>query len=993
MIGWGSVRRLRTLAVVAMLAPSFAGQGLSGQGLNGSVRGVVYDRDFEVPLPSARVLVLETEQETETDDQGLYSIEGVAPGSYTVLFLKSGYVREVQANVVVTGGSLTDVDASLSGDFTEMEEFVVQDLQLGAGTEASLLALRFESPQLLDSISADLLSRAGASDAAGALQLVSGASVQDGKFAVIRGLPDRYVSSQLNGVRLPSADENTRAVELDQFPAAVIDSVQVSKTFVPNQQGDSSGGAVDLRLKGVPEDTFWQFKAQYSYNTNVTGNSDFLTYDGGGVDFLGIDDGRRDVQTGNLGANWDGAVGVSEESAPIDFKWSGATGGRTELSNGMILGGFASVFYERDSSFFDDGIDDSKWVLNGEDTLSPEQRQGGDDDFKTALFDVVRGSQSVQWGGLAAAGLEGDRHSYGLTLLHTRTAEDRATLIEDTRGKEFFFPGYDPDDTSTPGHDKPLAAPYIRTETLEYTERTTTSLQLRGNHLLEFGSFGSTDSAWGEPELDWTLSRSFADLDQPDKRQFGSLWRAGQEFPGLSIPALHFPFKPAANFTLGNLQRIYKTIEEDSTQLSLNLKLPFEQWTDTPGFLQFGMFDDRVDRSFDQDTFSNFNDSGQFEGDFDDFWSQQFPFEDHPIQESLNDVDYEGDQNIQAFYGMLDLPINEQVKLTTGARFETTDIQTVNDAEVNATWFPPGSNSFTTLQPGDADVDFDREDFLPAVSLVYEPSEQWTFRAAYSETIARQTFKEITPIIQQEFLGGPIFIGNPELDMASLKNYDLRVDYEPYDGSLVSLSWFKKEIEDPIEAIQRLSAEFSYTTTVNYPEGELTGFELEVRQALGDLWDPLDGLSFGANATLIDSEVTLPEDDAELFETIGFPIRRRDATNAPEYLYNLYLTYDHLETGTQAGLFYTVKGDTLVAGAGTANGNFIPDQYEREVGTLNFSLSRQIGDRMKFEFKAKNLTDPRIRRVYRSDQISGGDVTRTSFTRGMEFSIGLSITN
>ena len=174
-------------------------------------------------------------------------------GLYTVIISKPGYVRQVRSGVVVSAGKLADLDVSLSGEVTEMEEFVVQDaLKLKAGTEASLLQLRFKSPSLMDSISSDLMSRAGASDAASALRLVAGATVQDGKSAVIRGLPDRYVSSQMNGVRLPTADEDKRAVELDQFPSAVIESIQVSKTFTPDQQGDASGGAVNVRLKGVP---------------------------------------------------------------------------------------------------------------------------------------------------------------------------------------------------------------------------------------------------------------------------------------------------------------------------------------------------------------------------------------------------------------------------------------------------------------------------------------------------------------------------------------------------------------------------------------------------------------------------------------------------------------------------------------------------------------------------------------------------------------------
>src|SRR5204862_6636040 len=153
----------------------------------------------------------------------------------------------------------------------------VQDVQIGGGTEASLLQLRLDSPALLDSISSELISRAGVGDAAAALKLVAGASVQEGKYAVVRGLPDRYVNSQMNGVRLPTADENKRAVQLDQFPTAVIDSIQVSKTFTPDQQGDASGGAVNVILKGIPDQTTFQFKVQTGFNSQIRGRDDFLT--------------------------------------------------------------------------------------------------------------------------------------------------------------------------------------------------------------------------------------------------------------------------------------------------------------------------------------------------------------------------------------------------------------------------------------------------------------------------------------------------------------------------------------------------------------------------------------------------------------------------------------------------------------------------------------------------------------------------------------------
>jgi outer membrane receptor protein involved in Fe transport len=966
----------------------------------GSLRGAVRDADSATPIAGAQVTAVETGQTVRTSEQGQFLL-ALAPGRYTLLFTKDGYVRQVKSDVLVESGRLTDVDVDLAGEVTELEEFVVQDvLQFGAGTEGELLKLRFESPALMDSISSDLMSRAGASDAAAALRLVAGASVQDGKSAVIRGLPDRYVSSQMNGVRLPTADENKRAVELDQFPSSVLESIRVSKTFTPDQQGDASGGAVDVRLKGVPDATLFDFKAELSKNTQVD-RGDFLSYDGGGVGRWGKDDGGRDQQLERLGQSFNGDVGVSDGETPLDYKWSTAIGGKQEFAHDWKLGGFASFFYERDSSFYDDGVDDSFWVESPGSPMTPTTYQGTplDGDFKTALYDVTQAVQSVQWGGLAAVGIESTDHKVTLSWLYTHIAEDKATLAVDTRGKEYFFPGYDPNDKTDPGNDpsKLLAAPYLRLETLEYTERTTSTLQLHGHDRFPVGEW-NLGSSWQflAPELDWVVAQSSADLDQPDKRQFGAAWVPPADNPGappfippFTSPPTWLPYKPGANFTLGNLQRIWKTIEEESFQYAGDLKFPFKQWTDTEGWFKFGVFADDLHRDFDQDTFSNFNDNSSFNGDFDDPWSGHFPFENHPITASLFDVDYKGDQKIQALYGMLDLPLTSTLSLIGGVRRESTDISIENQAEQNATWFPPGATAPIQLNPGDADVDFSQKDYLPAVGLVYTPWAPLTLRASYSQTVARQTFKELTPILQQEYLGGPIFIGNPELGMSSLKNYDARVDWTPYEGGLLSASYFYKHIEDPIEYVQRI-ASFNFTTAVNYPRGHLDGFELEVRQDLGRLWDPLHGLGAGANATFIQSEVTLPDDEAAGFvlPNINAPMTTRDMTNAPEHLYNFYLTYDLEKTGTQFAVFYTVQGDTLVAGAGQNNGNFVPSVYAKEYGTLNVSVTQPLGPYLALNLQAKNLTNPDIETVYRSGFIPH-DVTHTKYTKGVEYSVAL----
>lgn len=425
----------------------------------------------------------------------------------------------------------------------------------------------------------------------------------------------------------------------------------------------------------------------------------------------------------------------------------------------------------------------------------------------------------------------------------------------------------------------------------------------------------------------------------------------------------------------------------------MNLKLPFTQWTETPGFFKFGFFDDTVNRTFDQESFSNFNDNAASSGlPWDQRWSATFPNEDHPITDGppFVDVDYDGKQDITAWYAMTEVPLVSEFSLIGGARRQSTSLSIVNFPEEDATWVPPGSPTIVQLNPGDADVALDQYDTLPQIGFIFRPIEWVTLRGNYAETIALPIFKELSPIQQQEYLGGDVFIGNPDLQISNVQNWDLRLDLTPFEGGLLSASYFYKSIDNPIEYVQRV-ATFAFTTPINFPKGTLDGIELEARQELGSLWEPLTGLTLGANATFINSNVRLPQSEILAFQdpAIQVDVTSRDMTGAPDYLWNLFMVLDVPQTGTQFGAFYTVKGDTLVAGAAAASNRFVPDIYSEEFGTLNLTLSQKLGDHFKLTFQAKNLTDPTFTEVYRSSAI-GDDVTKSSFSLGIDLTIALS---
>lgn len=979
--------------------PAFAQQA-------GSLRGSVVDREFEAPVAGAVVTLVETGARATTNELGTYVFSAVAAGRYTVIITKDGFVRQVKQDVLVTDGLLADLDVELAGEFQDMDEYVVQEVELG-GSEAALLTLRSSSPQLIDSVGADIMAKAGASDAAAALLLVPGASVQEGRYAVVRGLPDRYVSAQLDGVRLPTSDAERRAVQLDQFPSAVIQSIQVSKTFMPDQQGDASGGAVNIDLKDIPDETSFQLKAQTGFNSQVrSAGSSFLSSPGGGPNFWGNDDGRG-VPDLPEGSSWPNAVGTQTgNAADLDSKWSASGGGKWEIDEGVKVGGFGSFFYERESSYFDNGVEDSWWITPNEGVV-PQYGQGAPSQlaFQSNLLDVTQGSESVQWGSLASVGIETERNTLGATYLYSRTAVNTSTLATNTRGKQFFCgPDYDwssvglpplePYDVNDPGSIANttllFASPYQRLETLEYTETSTESTILKGTHKL-----GDED---GElvlvPILDWTLSQSTATYDQPDKTQFASIWLPPSNEIDPSLPGIWLPYAPAENINLGWVQHIWQSVEESSNQVSVNLKLPFKTADDREGYVKAGVFNDDVDRTYTQDTFSNRLSDGNayYVGGWEDPWSEVFPEEKHPIYESTLDVDYNGTQRISALYLMADLPIGEEWNIMGGVRMESTHLTTTVRGEADAVWFPPGALvpiDFAN-DPDAANVDFQDDNALPAISTQWAVSEEVVLRGSFAQTIARQTFREITPVLQQEFLGGPIFIGNPELTMSSLNNYDLRADYTPYEGWLVSSSLFAKTLVDTIEYSQFEAPQgFVYTAPVNYPEGEIFGLEFETRIKAGDINENFQGLTLGFNMTVLRSEVTLPKSEQESFEQIGFPITTRDMSGTPAFLMNANVAYEFEDLGTQLALFYTMTGDTLETGAGVDSGNFVPSIYALSYGTLNFTLGQKLGEHFMLSFQAKNILNPEIQTVYRSEYLPN-DILSTSFTAGVDFTVGLS---
>jgi TonB-dependent receptor len=783
----------------------------------GAIRGTVYDEDFDVPLARVRVAVIGTTLTAITTSDGTFLFDQVPPGAYTLTFAKPGYERQVSNDVVVVAGRLNDVGrVNLGAEIIEMEELVVTGADLLADNEIGLLEIRAEEITIQDAISADFIKKAGVSDAAGALRLVTGASVVDGRYATVRGMSDRYTGTTLNGLRVPSPDPRKRAVQIDIFPAGTIENVTVTKTFSPELQGDFTGGGVNIQTKSIPAQSFFTFGVGLEYNTEATFSSDFLTYRGGGVTATGIAGSERelpklaretppkslaaidfspnpsqeDIEASlwydRLTSSFMPAMGTTTKEQGPDGKFSIAGGNVLDVGKGVI-GLMGALTYNNKYDLYLDGRNNT--ALKSGATLPISLKAGRQDN---------RGTEELLIGALANVVWQSPtrNHEIGLKGIFNQATEDQARLQIQDSG-----PG-------APRHN----------QTLHYIERNLTSTQLIGRHDV------------GEPwTVDWAVAVNDTSQKEPDVRFFQNVF---DERTGNAA-------KPDNSTDALNTRRIFREVGEDNRQFAGNVFREFKQWGGLQSSARFGFVVDRTDREYTQDsltyTFTQQDGSrrdpgkacnsskGSFtnpkycegtdqpcgsDADCEDgvacvvanpdaLWTDVFTDDNRTglapefvycdfyawpsigiedpqptpaanqllwaIYPMVTDVQYTGEQTLDGAYGMVDLPLHTKVTLTAGARYETTQMKVFPEGEfglVNVVQKQPEGNRIVVqVRDEDAITDLDEPFVLPSAAVTWRPMPNMNVRAVWAETIARPTFRELAPVSTEEFIDGDEFLG------------------------------------------------------------------------------------------------------------------------------------------------------------------------------------------------------------------------------------------
>jgi hypothetical protein len=107
-----------------------------------------------------------------------------------------------------------------------------------------------------DGVSSESIKKTPDATIGDVLKRVSGVTVQNNKFVIVRGLPDRYNSTLVNGGFILPTEPDRKSFSFDIIPSNLIDNLLVYKSASANLPGDFSGGLVDVTTMGVKGKSF-----------------------------------------------------------------------------------------------------------------------------------------------------------------------------------------------------------------------------------------------------------------------------------------------------------------------------------------------------------------------------------------------------------------------------------------------------------------------------------------------------------------------------------------------------------------------------------------------------------------------------------------------------------------------------------------------------------------------------------------------------------------
>lgn len=872
-----------------------------GQTPAGSVSGGVYDGQTGRPIAGVAIHVNgQTTDRQVTASDGRFSIP-LSPGTYTLRFTVANYADVDVKQVTVKAGESTEASCVMTNkSLVTTVEVVEKATPLGATAEAALSERRL-APVVSDSVSHQELMAGVSSDAAGALEKVTGVSVVGDGYVYVRGLGERYSATQLNGAMLPTTEPEKRVVPLDLFPTGLIENIRIAKTYSPDLPAEFSGGLVEMNTVDFPVERIFRVSAKTGFNTATTFNR-FLTYPGGSHDFFGFDDGTRSIPSlipadRRLYAGQFNSTQLQEFGRSLSTNWEPTTIGsvRPALDWSALAGGTFGRF----------GIVAAVSFNNRPQTQNEFQRylrQGaGSPVIFTEYSDLTEYSEQARLGALFNA-------SVRLSSNHRLLFRNMLTHEAEKSAREYS--GYDG------GVDS-----YISSQRLRWVEKSLLSTGVEGDHALP---------ALRNSLIHWRLSYSRSARNEPDLREVfrGQLSDGRYIFSAIGSSGIRF----------------YSDLEDRIYEPQVDYSLPFMKGA-VSGLFKVGFRATLRSRDFQarrfrfipqqSSTIDLFAPSNQL------FSADNIRPSGFQIVEYTRGTDrYSAEMDIYAGYALVDLGLGARWRVVGGVRIE--------DAEQSVTTI---DNLVPNAKPVNAMLH--NTDPAPAVNVIYALSPRQNLRLSYSRTLSRPDFRELSPFDFNNVLGGFVTQGNPELKRAAIHNVDARWERFLGGDQVIAASFFAKTFSNPIEQTILPSNDLRQTF-VNANGARNVGLELEYRSGLAKLTRKLRDFRVSSNLTLVDSKVDIAPEDAALLTSTSRPLLGQS-----RYVFNVITEW--LKPRWRSDVrFYVNHVSRRISDVGTFG---LPDLYQEGNTFLDFVYRFTFDEvgKWSLKFEAENLGNNRYR--------------------------------
>jgi outer membrane receptor protein involved in Fe transport len=864
------------------------------------IQGVVKDSKTNEILIGVTVNVEELKLSMMTGLNGSFQFKNISQGNYTLHFTYMGYETLDEEIIVGSSGENTHSEVFLQPVSTSLNEVVVLGYK-DKSTDASARLTERESPNLMNIVSAKTIELSPDLDVASVIGRMSGVTLDksssgSGEYAILRGMDKRYSYTLINGIKIPSTNDQQRYTSLDIFPSDLVDRVEVSKVLTPDMEGDAIAGVVNMIMKNAPEHFIISANVGTGYNA-IWSDNKFSTFNSSVI---------------NSKSPYE-LYDPKYNALPADFPKKNLDPTTLELpinSNGGLTIG-TRFFRKRlgwiTSISFNNSFKGTKSLIFGE----GQSTDGKNLPILSSMQQRMDYTQQQNYG-------INNKFDFTFSKNHSiqfyvAYMDFKIKQIRDQENTELGNNSYDPEH----GGKNVTHSDRNRINT-----QTLLNATLQGNHSLGKHFFIQWSAVYSKatnqtPDMstvsydktyvNYILQPQYVDFAGSDR-----LWLHNSDVD----KAAYLNFKYKMNALWGNLELSTGGLYRAKTRSSF-----YNDYTLIPQ----GPVDAHTAKGIDWYKYSDIN------------WTVQDPT--GAVNTPGTFTAYEKEK---AGYGMFQYKI-AQLRIIGGARYE--DAQQGYDEVFHSLFldkFKPGNN-----QKRDHTYDY----LLPSFNIEYNITNQNNLKVSYYKAINKPGFLEIVPYLDNT--GDYAKTGNPDLKNALADNYDLRYEYFPNQLDQLLAGFFYKKIDNAIEESFMTDGHGNYNLSYSNSNAVNYGFEADVIKYFREFgvkanytWTHSKTSSFKRSQVngVVNNDSTVSS------------LQYRPLYGQAENVGNISFLYKGATNGCSAQLALSYTGDRIYKVSPDLNG----DLWQKGFFQMDLSAEKKFKSGLGIFIKARNLLNTHV---------------------------------